>query len=429
MNWFLALSLLPISLVNQSAAYAPVLTLDEAVQRAVSQAYSVRIAGTNIIKAQAQVDQVKGSVGPQVTFTGSGQRFDRKAAGQIDAGSLTLGANLNLDLAGSVRGAVRAGNLNVQAQRDLLNSEIAGVRADVRSAYFSVLQTNALLGVQREALANAEKRLAQGKSRFEVGIAPKFDVIRLEGEVAQAQAAVINAENAVRTTRNVLNNLLVQPIDTDFQTQAVPFVDDAELGADAYVGLAQTTRPELLAALRRVEALKEVSRIESRGLSPQLGVGVSATHNARGSVFSPKNQGVASIQASLPIWDSGITKARTRAARQDEEAARLQADQLRLAVSLQVRQAMIRLENARAQRTVTKTQVDTATEALRIANLRYENGEGILLDVTTAQQNLTGAKAAQVSADYELLTALAELRRAVGTDQIDPAKGLGEKNQ
>ena len=49
-------------------------------------------------------------------------------------------------------------------------------------------------------------------------------------------------------------------------------------------------------------------------------------------------------------------------------------------------------------------------------------GGGILLDVTTAQAELTRAQAAVVTARYQYLSAVASLQRAIGTDDLTASR-------
>ena len=58
---------------------------------------------------------------------------------------------------------------------------------------------------------------------------------------------------------------------------------------------------------------------------------------------------VGTLQVNWPIFDSGLTRARVRQVRQDEEQAALQQQQIELGISLEVRQAVANLQNAVAQ--------------------------------------------------------------------------------
>jgi outer membrane protein TolC len=101
------------------------------------------------------------------------------------------------------------------------------------------------------------------------------------------------------------------------------------------------------------------------------------------------------------------------------EQAQIQLDQLKLAAALEVRQALSRLASANeALLTALKTE-ELAREGLRLAQLRYDESVGILVDVTTAQAQLTSASLSASIARFSALTALAELNRALGADTLE----------
>jgi outer membrane protein TolC len=130
---------------------------------------------------------------------------------------------------------------------------------------------------------------------------------------------------------------------------------------------------------------------------------------------------------NVPLYDSGATQARVKAARQDEEQNRLQDEQLRLAIQLDVRQALTRLQSAQEQLVATKKTVELATEALRIARVRYDAGEAIQLEVSSAERALTEARTSEASARYDYLVAYAALQRAVGTDDLPVARAASQE--
>jgi outer membrane protein len=106
------------------------------------------------------------------------------------------------------------------------------------------------------------------------------------------------------------------------------------------------------------------------------------------------------------------------AAREVKEQAAIRLEQTKLGVSLEVRSALTRLSSARQAYDVAISGLAVATEALRLAQLRFDEGAGILLDVTTAQAESTRAQGAVVTARYQYLSAVAALQKAVGSDDL-----------
>ncbi len=123
-----------------------------------------------------------------------------------------------------------------------------------------------------------------------------------------------------------------------------------------------------------------------------------------------------SLSAGLtwPLFDGGNT-----AAAQDAAAANLtssEADLQALAdqVTLEVQSALIGLESAAEKIRATDEAVIAATARLRSAEVKYQEGLGILLEVTDARQALTSAEADAVRARFSYQVGRIALQRAMG---------------
>ena len=90
------------------------------------------------------------------------------------------------------------------------------------------------------------------------------------------------------------------------------------------------------------------------------------------------------------------------------------AADLRLQLSALFTQQVAALFTASAQIGVANANVAAATEALRVQQDRYRLGAGTLLDMLTAEANLTQAQVTQVQARYDYLNARAQLEAIVG---------------
>lgn len=409
----------------QAASDAPKLTLNEAESIALENAFDVRVARSGLVRADGLVRAARGATGLQFSVGGQYQRYEPSistfsgsgAASLTDQKSATASVSMLVDIAGIFRKGVDAAREQREASRQNLIAAQNAVRANVRSTYYGVLAAGWGVTIRQEALRTSQSRLDNARKVYEVGSLAKFDVLRLETEVARAQADVIDAQNALALVKSALNNAMGRPIETQFEAvdveSMVPSATEGEL-----VQLAMIKRPEIAAAEAGVRALGRVKETETRGLSPSLALSGQYTRTIDGLRGQRQNQVVGVASLTFPLYDSGITRARVKAAQEDETQARIRLEQLRLGITLQVRQAWLKLKNAREQLEVANKLVDLQAEALRLAEVRFNEGEGILLDVTQAQTDLTAARVSQNNARYQVLAAVAELRLAVGVDEL-----------
>jgi len=91
-----------------------------------------------------------------------------------------------------------------------------------------------------------------------------------------------------------------------------------------------------------------------------------------------------------------------------------QAADTRRGVNAQLTQQLAAVTTAYAQIGISGANVAAATEALRVTQERYRLGAGTLLDLLTAQANMTQAQVSQVQARYNYLIARAQVEALVG---------------
>src|SRR5439155_347656 len=83
-------------------------------------------------------------------------------------------------------------------------------------------------------------------------------------------------------------------------------------------------------------------------------------------------------------------------------------------VGAQLTQQLAAVTTAYAQFGITGANVAAATEALRVTQERYKLGAGTLLDLLTAEANMTQAQVNQVQSRYNYLIARAQVEALVG---------------
>lgn len=427
--------------MNIAAIYAvaqggEALTMEEAVQVATKNAFTVRRQISIIEQNRQRVRENEGNLGPRVTLSGTYTRFDKEqtteiAPGQsivtqpIDTKQASALLNWPIDISGNIGRIVRASKANLMASEQTLQAVRNDVKLSVRRAYLDILRAEDQIEVAKLAIQEAEERLKNAKLEEAAGTKARIDVIRIEAQLAQAQSDLITATNAQSLAKQNLNNLMGRPIATDFQTTkvaAMPAAPAADI--EAIDKVAQGGRPEAKALEKTRESLALITRATERGMNPSLNLGVNYQRNIDAQGFTAREQSTTgTLTLNLPVFDSGITRAQVKQARQDEEQAKIQLEQVRLGISLEVRQAITNMVNAAARLAVAERQLAAAQENYRISRVRLAAGEGITLEITDALTQLTQARTGVVSARYDYWTAYSELQRAVGTDDLQQLAG------
>ncbi len=415
-----------IMLALTSISFAERITLEEAVVRAQRDAPSVRLARQQYLQAREQSRQALGLLGFRLDSQAvyerylPSQSFGPGSPSSSDAKRVALTLSYPVDVLGLNRKTAAAARKNEDAASEAIEAELNRVRGIVREAYVGVLQAQDSVAVRERALASIQGTLANLQKRFAAGDIPRFDVVRLETEVVRGESELITARNNLRLAEQVLNNAMARPVDAEIEVEPVDMEVTLPGNGDGLVALAEQNRPELRQLQNLLVAREFVTFATRIGNSPTLSVAANQLFTIDPGPFNNGSQATISATLSFPLFDSGITRSRIRESKILEDQIRSNLDQTKLGIALEVRSNWVRLQNALQRLASARKAVELQTEALRLATLRYENQVGILLDVTIARNDLTEAELNLSLAQYDALAAQAALRRAVGTDDLNP---------
>jgi outer membrane protein TolC len=122
------------------------------------------------------------------------------------------------------------------------------------------------------------------------------------------------------------------------------------------------------------------------------------------------------LLVNIPIFNGLATHAKVAQAKTALKELEFNQKGLVDQIRLEVRQAVLYLEEARQTLMSQEKNVDQAQESLRIAELNFKEGLVTVLDVQQAQTALAQAKTNYSQALYDYVVAKAELNRAMGVD-------------
>ena len=294
----------------------------------------------------------------------------------------------------------------------------------VRTQFYTVLFAKQRIGVQEENVHLLEQQLKDARNRFEAGTTSNFEVLRAEVALANGQPPLIQARNDFRIAIEQLQQDLgfSRPRGSNL-TKIPEFVGSLDVGqpvtfelADALVA-AQANRPELQQLTRLQEAGEQTIKTNRAGYLPEVDLigGYDVVRGPFNGAWDSRREGwLGGLQASWNIFDGRATAGRVAQAKSQFEQAKLTLASAALAIEVQVRQADSSLIEAWELVQASSKTVEQATEALRLANVRYAAGTATQLDVLTSQVALTDARLNQLQAYYGYNVALAAMRQSIG---------------
>ena len=337
-----------------------------------------------------------------------------------------------------------AKNNRVIAQEILRQNAIATV-ALAQSMYWDLAGSRENLRAAQESLAVAEKLLADTRVRVTIGNASDLDVISSESEAASRRRDLIAAQTDFQTKELALKSVLSRKMDADLAAARIeitdtlpePWASDLPKFQEA-VERAYKNRPELKQGELSIQSEGIVVRFTRNSMKPTLTLfGLFASSGLYGDRTIPNPDGPPIVlpgglaqslrqvaRGSFPEYAVGFALSiplRNRAAQADNVRARLEQRQsevqlrrTRTTIELEVRRAIIGIEQSRAQAEAARKALDLTRQILEAEGIKLQEGISSPYRLTQLQRDLIAAQRADVEARVSYVKAVVELSRATG---------------
>ncbi len=410
--------LLALLIPTQSLYAAPSLTLAEALATALKNNPQIVEAKENLNGAAARTGLALSNYYPQISIAADwsrGRSYLTALQGikttEVNTEALYLKQTI-YDF-GRTAGAVAAARGNREATDQALAVTLQDLELRVRSAYYLLLATEKQVVAVRETVKAREGVFRQAEEFFRQGVRARVDVARAEATLFAAKTSLIRAENNREIARVELAN-----------TMGMESLGDRTLVEPSFLPLPLPERtPSQQAALRNRPELRQFAALKSAA---------SGNLTSAKSSYMPVLSGVASagyadrdfpptgnvwgvgLNLTVPLFSgfSSVEQVREATAAANSLEARLNS--LRLQISKEVESARLGVSEAAARMVSTEKEVAAANESRSLAEGRYQEGVGSIIEVSDAQSQALDAQTANIQAKYDYYAAVARFDRAVG---------------
>jgi len=310
---------------------------------------------------------------------------------------------------------VRVAELQVMSGREALRNVGQGVLLDAVTAYMNVMANGALQESQRANVDVLREILATTKRRLNAGDVTPTDTAQAEARLSRGLADLNAAEVALAISKEIYAQVIGQPpshlqaampVDRLVPVTQVAAVDTsihenpAVLGAGYDVDVAQTSIKVAESAL-----LPTVSLQGSASRTRDTDTSLTTTATDQASILG---------QVNVPIYDGGTAASQTRQAKEMTSQSRLVLEQVRNQTRTAVVSAWVTNEGTKIALKAAESEVHAADVALQGVRRENQGGQRTTIDVLNAQQDLTSARARQITAQRDLVIASYTLLSAVG---------------
>ncbi len=412
------------------------LSLDEALELALSENPTIRIAELEVERYDYVKRQTWGALLPQVSAGGS---YTRSIVKSEMRGGLSFGADNTFALQGdlslplfapTVYRTLRMNDTQMAAAVESARASRIALVAEVKKAFYNILLAEQSLAVLRESEATVQRTVDDTQVQYDHGLASEYDLLTAQVQLSNLRPTILQTENSIKLAKLQLKMYLSIPESVEIEVEgALDAMRDEVLAGTDGLSLDLSENSDLRSLELQEELLRRSLRAANAGRLPTLAafgtasytgndmepfMGMGAGDDARYFWTHPISIG---LQLSVPIF-SGLTKMnKSRELKNQIAQIALQRDYARQQVDVQVRAALNDLLTARETMFAQEKTVEQARHAYRISDARYRAGAGTILELNSAQLAQTQAQLNFSQAIYDYLSAKAEYDRIAGRER------------
>jgi outer membrane protein TolC len=419
-------------------AQSQVITLEQALEIAMSENVSVKVADLEIKRTEYAKKGAYAALYPQIDLTGSYQRTIKKQVmymtmnGQsmgIEVGksnTINAGASAAMPVVNAqLWGSLKLSALDVELAVEKARSSRLEMVTQVKNAYYAVLMAKEAFSVYKEVYENAVLNLEETQKKFDAQKTSEFELVRAKTSVANAVPNVYNAESSVILALWQLKAVLGVDLDMDLDVAGKLEDHSQQMFYDIHqhdsVSLDNNSTMKQLAI--QMEQLAQNIKLQKFANIPSLALAFNFSYMSMADDISFKEfpwtpYSTVGLSLNIPIFAGGKRYQAIRQAKNQHQQVQLQVENTERQLKIAIRQSLNSMEMNMKSYYAAQTAEESAQKAYDIAAASYKLGRGTLLDLNDAQLALTQSQLAKSQAVYNFLSAKAQLEQTLGNDFV-----------
>ena len=416
--------------INIKAQETLTLTLDQALEIALSESNTIKIADKTVEKSGYAQKGSYSALYPNVSVSGSYQRTLLKQVMVMDMGGqameIKVGRDNNINTSASASmplvnaqlwESLKLSALDVEMAVEQARSSKVSMVSQVKQAFYGVLLAKASLDVVSEMYKNAQANYEKTLQRYQVGKASELEKLRAEVNVKNAEPNVSSSENAVLLAtwqlKAVMGLDLATEIDVvgdimDYTNELLtPYVSEDDISNNS----------SLLQLDIQDRMLESTLRMQRKQYLPSLAATINFNYNAMGDdKLSWFPSSVAAVSLNIPVFDGFQKHYNIKQSKVAKDMLSLQREDAERQIRIAIRNYNDRIALCVKNYTAASSTVSIAQKSYEISQKMYEVGKTTLVELNDAQLALQQAQLTQAQAVYDFMVAKAALNELIGKE-------------
>lgn len=425
-------SLLIFSLFNINLlAQEPMrITLDQALEIALAESNTVKIADMTVEKSGYAKKGSYAALYPNVNVSSSYQRTLLKQVMVMDMGGqameIKVGRDNNISASASASmplvnaqlwESLNLSALDVELAVEQARSSKVSMMSQVKQAFYGVLLAKASLAVMTQVHENAQANYDKTLQRFNVGKASEVEKLRAQVNLMNTEPNVSSAENAVLLATWQLKAVMGMNLETDIEAVG-DLTDYTQQLLTPYACEEDISNNSSLLQLDIQDRMLESTiRMQKKQYLPTLAASINYNYSAMGDDelrWFPSS--TAALSLNIPVFDGFQKHYNIKQSKITKDMLAMQREDAERQIRIAIRNYNDRIALCVKNYTAANFTVEIAQKSYEISEKMYEVGKATLVELNDAQLALQQAQLTQAQAIYEFMVAKASLDEMIGKE-------------
>ncbi len=420
-------------LFAQQSVEVKKLNLQEAIAMAKTNNYSIQNAKLDQLLAEKKVNEILASGLPQINASGN---FTNNVV--ISSSAINFGGQnvvIKFGQPYTATGTITATQLlfdggfflGVKAAKEYVNLSKTGVKlgnsemeAAINKLYFAALISEAGIKMMERNLVLMNKTLSDLKEVYKAGLREKIDVDRMELSYSNTNIQLDKLKDQLVLSYMVLKMQLGLKV-----SDSIVLTDNLEqlygekksLLVESKINFSSRADYQLIDQQIKLQDYDRKRYL--LGYAPSLSAMVSHQQNTFGQEFSqlgsPWYNGTFwALNLNVPIFDGLRKSSQIQQTRINKTKFENNKKNLESTIENEVVQAQLKYTRASEQLSQQKKNVELAENIYNQANIKFQNGVGSNLELSSAETEMKNAQTNYLSSIFDLLNAQVDLKKALG---------------
>jgi outer membrane protein TolC len=397
------------------------LTLDQAIQLALTRNERSAISDLEIVQADAAVERARVAFLPALNASGNDTLHPIDTPKNTASGQLQLSQPL---IVASAFPLLAQAKHNLAAQRAQTIEDKRQLSFDVAKAYFAVLLAQQVVAAAQKKLDTATADVNDTEAQSRAQLVSSNDVTRAKISLSTSVRELSQDRSQLETAFIELGFVINSPA----PKQLAPPTAVLEAGkkdpqaANALVDQSLAGRPDLISKKESALAAHDFAKEPRYRYFPTLALVGQLTASSEAGGGGHTVDGSVGLSAQWSIYDGGARSADSRSRDASASIADLNTRALIRSIDSQVRTAASQLVGAQQAAAAAEDAVTAGRKSADETAILYHQGLAKAIELVDANEQRFQAEVSFAEAEYSVANAYLALRQAMGQGPLEESK-------